>query len=111
MNRDDIIELLQVIQSYDNRDIGQTAIAAWYQTAQRGRWTKAAALEAVHTHFTNSTTWLMPGHVTTMVRAAMRQPAPAAEVLAIDKPIASDSVRRKAMAEIAKLAESKRIPE
>lgn len=111
MNHDEVIELLQVIQSYDNRSTSPLTIATWHEAAQRGRWTRAAALEAVHEHYATSTDWLMPGHVTTMVRAAMRQPAPAAEVLALDKPIASDDVRRKAMAEIAKLAESKRIPE
>lgn len=111
MNRNEIIELLQVVQSYDNRDIGQTTIAAWHEAAQRGRWTRAAALDAVHEHYATSTDWLMPGHVTPMVRAAMRQPAPASEVTAqLSKAPASEEVRNRAMAEIAKLAASKAMP-
>lgn len=111
MNHDEVIELLQVIQSYDNRSTSQLTIATWHEAAQRGRWTRAAALEAVHEHYATSTDWLMPGHVTTMVRAAMRQPAPAAEVTAqLCKAPASEEVRNRAMADIAKLAASKAMP-
>lgn len=49
-------------------------------------------------------------HVTPMVRAAMRQPAPSDELLELDKAPASEEVRGRAMAEIAKLAASKAMP-
>jgi hypothetical protein len=67
---DNIVELLQVAAAYDNRDIDAPMIAAWGEAARRQRWTFTEALEAVHQHYSQGVAWLMPGHVTQLIRRA-----------------------------------------
>lgn len=79
MTRNEIIDLLSVISAYDNRNASQAAVLAWEKAAELGRWTFSEALDAVHAHFTVSTAFLMPAHITDRIRAArqdaaMRQP-------------------------------------
>ena len=110
MNRDQIIRLLQVVQAYDNRTIDGITINAWATAAQIARWRPEAAEKAVHAHYATSTAWLMPGHVTEQIRLAARQPAPAEEVLALEKKPASPERRAELMAQIRKLADRKAMP-
>lgn len=63
-------QLLAVIMAYDNRKPGDNSVRAWSEAARRARWTFDEALEAVHAHYATETAWLMPGHVTTRIRAA-----------------------------------------
>lgn len=94
--------MLAIAMAYDNRKPGEANIAAWFTAADRGRWTYADAVEAVHDHYAKSPDFLMPAHVTAFVRAKMRQPAPASEAVAHlegARP-ASDETRQKAMEEM-----------
>jgi hypothetical protein len=111
MNRDQVIELLQVAHAYDNRKIDAIMVAAWSESARRARWTAHEATEAVHEHFAHTPgTYLMPGHVTERVRASRRQPAPVAELRALDPaPPASAEKRAEVMRMIRELADKKSV--
>ncbi|MEJ9078830.1 hypothetical protein WKY82_10450 [Gordonia malaquae] len=111
LDRDQVIDLLTVIAAYDRRSIGEGDIAAWAESARRAGWRFDDAVNAVHDHFADSSRWLMPGHVTERIRLARRQPAPAADVLALDKPRASESGRRQAQAMFAELARRSKMPD
>ncbi|MFE3105964.1 hypothetical protein [Nocardia tengchongensis] len=65
---DELVSLLQVITAYDNRSADAGTVAAWAEAARRQRWTFAEAIDAVHEHYSANTTWLMPGHVTQLIR-------------------------------------------
>ncbi len=65
-----------LVMAFDNRQVGETTISAWTEVAQRGRWTYDEAEEAVKEHFTESTDWLQPAHVTQRIREHRRQPPP-----------------------------------
>jgi hypothetical protein len=73
-------KLLAVAMAYDNRKPGDMNVMAWTEAANRGRWSFDAALEAIHQHYATNTAFLMPGHITTIVRSSMRQPSPVAEL-------------------------------
>ncbi|GGF38958.1 hypothetical protein [Williamsia phyllosphaerae] len=110
MTRDQIIELLQVIQSYDSRTIDELAIHTWGKAAEIGRWAPEPAAAAVHAHYADTTAWLMPGHITQAIRSAARQPAPVDEVVfALDKPVASPERRAELMAQIRQLGDKKAV--
>ncbi len=112
MDRDEIVQLLQVVQGYDSRNIDGLMVNNWLRVSQIGRWTLATAVEAVHQHFTSSTDWLMPGHITKRVRDAARQPAPVSEVLAVGgPPPASAETRERVLRLVRELAERKSIPQ
>lgn len=69
--------VLAAAMSYDNRKLpGVANRAAWAESARRASWTLEAAVEAVHQHYATSTEFLMPGHITALIRAERRQPAP-----------------------------------
>lgn len=74
MTEDEVLELLQIACEYDHRTIGRTDMMAWLDAATRGRWTAEAAQEAVREHYARSTSFVMPGHVTELLRAERRQP-------------------------------------
>ena len=82
LHRNQVIKLLQLAGSYDSRNPAQSMILAWEESATRGRWTFDEASEAIKNHYSNSTDFIMPGHITQLVRAArqaaaMREPLPA----------------------------------
>lgn len=111
MERDDVVNLLQTVAVYDGRKLDALVVAAWSEAASRARWTHAEALEAVHEHYSKSTAWLMPGHVTELLRASRRQPAPAGEVLALaGVDPASEERRAEVMAMVRQLADRKVVP-
>lgn len=109
MNRDEIVELLQVVTAYDNRNLDHLIVATWCEAARRANWRRESALEAIHAHYAGSTAWIMPGHVTEQIKAKSRQPAPVAELLELDKPVASPERRAELMAQIRKIADGKRV--
>lgn len=80
MNESEVRALLAAAMAYDNRKPGEANVAAWMEAANRGRWSFEDALEAVHQHHVTSTAFLMPAHITAIVRAKMRQPTPFAEL-------------------------------
>lgn len=71
----EIKHLLAAVMAYDNRKPGQAAVLAWTEAATRARWTFAEALEAVHQHYAESTEFLMPAHITRIVRNGRRADA------------------------------------
>lgn len=110
MERDEVVQLVQVIAAYDNRRIDELLIQTWSESARRARWTMAAATDAVHEHFARSTAWLMPGHVTEAIRTARRQPAPVDQVLELTgPPPASEERRAEVLALVRNLADRKAI--
>lgn len=70
--RRDAIDLVSTIIAYDNREDSDSVILAWREAGERARWTLPEALDAVHSHFAESTGWIMPGHVTERIRATRR---------------------------------------
>jgi len=107
VNEQQVRAVLATAMAYDNRRPGEANIAAWMEAADRGRWSFEAAVEAVHQHYATSTEFLMPAHVTKLVRSAMRQPGPVSEAVAHlegARP-ASEETRAKAMEEIRRFAD------
>ena len=72
MNADAVVDFVSAIVAYDNREPTRAALAAWQESATRGRWTLDEALDALHEHYAVSTEFVMPGHITSRVRAARR---------------------------------------
>ncbi|QJY46678.1 hypothetical protein [Pseudonocardia broussonetiae] len=74
---DEIKIVLAVAMSYDNRKLpGEANRMAWVEASRRANWTVDAAVEAVHEHYSARTDFVMPGHITQLIRAERRQPAP-----------------------------------
>ena len=76
---DEVLALLQVAQSYDNRNIDRIMQSSWLDAAHRARWDHVAAVTAVRAHYAESTDWIMPGHVTARIKAASKAPGYAPE--------------------------------
>ncbi len=74
MNEREVIDLVSLITAYDGRNAGEAELHAWSEAAKRGRWTYADAVDAVNDHFSESTAWLMPGHVTQRIRSKRSEP-------------------------------------
>jgi hypothetical protein len=92
MNRDDIIDLLTVIQAVTNRTVGEADVNLWYDFI--GDLDREAAMRAVRDHFRERTgVWLEPGFVSQRVRDAHRarveQEHTAREREAIDAKVAA----------------------
>jgi hypothetical protein len=72
MNDDEILNLLEIAQAFDKRTIGEPDVVAWTDSAKRGRWTYDEAQEVIKEYYARTTAerpWIMPSHVTNMVRA------------------------------------------
>jgi hypothetical protein len=67
MTRDEVIDLLSLMASYDRRTAGETEIAAWL--AAVGDLPFRDAWDAVIGHYRESTEWIMPAHVFRRVAA------------------------------------------
>lgn len=76
LSQDQVAALVAVAMAYDNRSPGEANLLAWAEAATRARWTFDAAREAIHEHYATSTDFLMPGHVTALIKQARRQPVP-----------------------------------
>jgi hypothetical protein len=112
VNEQEVRAVLATAMAYDNRRPGEANIAAWTEAADRGRWSFGAAVEAVHQHYATSTEFLMPAHVTRLVRSAMRQPGPVSDAVAHLEGAtpASEETRRRAMEAIRKFADKFKPP-
>lgn len=91
MTEDEIRGLLAAAMAYDNRRPGDANVAAWMESARRERWTFADALEAIHAHYARSAQFVMPGHVTELIRQERRQPAPVAGLLEPASPASEET--------------------
>ena len=67
MDRDDVIDLLAIISTVDNRDVTDADILVWHEHLER--FNKDDCLTAVMQHQQQSTAWLQPAHVVQRVRA------------------------------------------
>lgn len=94
--------LIAAAMAYDNRKPGEATVAAWAEAAKRAGWTYERALEAIHTHYARSTAFIMPGHITELVRAQASLP-PRVELPPANP--ASEETRRKAMDAIRRFAD------
>lgn len=74
MNETEIRTVYAVAMAYDNRKLSEANITAWWEQAIRNRWTLDDAREAIHEHHRTSTDFLMPAHITAIIRASRRQP-------------------------------------
>lgn len=102
MTRDEVIDLLTLVASFDRRTVGNTDVAAWKLAI--GDLGFAEAQAAVVAHFSVSTEWLAPAHVRQRVKAARadrlaRTPVDAPPAEAADNPhdyrrAVQDGVRR-----------------
>jgi hypothetical protein len=109
MTQDEVVELMKVITRYDNRPPSVEVAQAWYASANIAGWTLAEATEAVARHFTYSTEYLKPAHVTALIeerRHPRRDRADSISVRAAlpptDEPPASDEARAAAKALLAR---------
>lgn len=80
MNREEVTNLLAIVQTYDQRTVGETDVHAWHGTL--GDLPFGHCRDAVIQHFKGSTDRLMPAHVRKAVtatrnEAAMRALSPA----------------------------------
>lgn len=102
MNDEQIRRLLVAAMAYDNRKMpGEANVMAWSEAARRGRWTFESALDAIHAHYAEDTTFVMPGHVTARIRK-QRQTLPPVERRAIEAPPAQPETIRSIVASVAK---------
>lgn len=83
MTETEIRRLLAAAMAYDNRKPGEAAVMAWGEAAARAGWTFESALDAIHGHYSESTDFLMPGHVTVRIRKTRQLPGSVREVLAL----------------------------
>lgn len=75
MNMAEVKRLLAAAASFDNRQLQQSTALSWQQAARAGRWTFDEAQQAIVRHYTESTEFLRPGHITELVRADRRERA------------------------------------
>lgn len=74
MTEEDVRKLLGVVMAYDNRKPSVATLTAWTEQSERGRWTLDEAREAVHIHHSESTEWLMPAHITAILKRERQKP-------------------------------------
>lgn len=82
MTEQEVRALLAIAVSYDNRKPSLANITAWWEQADRNRWTFDEAREAIHAHHATSKEFLMPVHITAHIRSKRQLPgvfAPALE--------------------------------
>lgn len=109
MNREDVINLLSIATAYDNRNVGEATIEAWLAAAAQGRWSFAEAREAVIDHYTRSTEFLMPGHVTKWIKSRRQLQPPVSELQLEAAPPASEATRRQVMEMVRQLSARKSV--
>lgn len=74
MNADELTALLGRIQVLDNRQVDELTIQAWAPLMAHVVY--ADAVDAVNTHFVESTDYLQPAHIHQRVRAKHRAALP-----------------------------------
>lgn len=86
MTEAEIRQLYALVMSYDNRKFSEANITAWWQQAERNRWEFDEARQAIHQHHAESTEFLMPAHVTAIIKARRSQPQRIDETRQIEAP-------------------------
>lgn len=106
MTHNEIIDLLTAVSAFDNRRPNPAAVAAWGKAAELGRWTLAEALDAVTLHFADSTEYLMPAHITKLIRSSRQDRAMREEALAIEAGLVDPEAAARVQAVVAEMAKS-----
>jgi hypothetical protein len=71
MDREDVIDLLAIIQANDHRTVGDVDVELWQRMV--GNYTRDEAVDAIMAHIRDTPgVWLEPGHVVARVKAAQR---------------------------------------
>ncbi|MGH3934653.1 MAG: hypothetical protein ACRDS1_06710 [Pseudonocardiaceae bacterium] len=70
MTTAEVTKLLGLIAGYDRRTTGACDDLAWVAAAHAGGWTVDLAQRAVVEHYTHTTDWLMPAHITRRIAQA-----------------------------------------
>lgn len=78
-----IRHLLVMCMAFDNRKPSEAQAAAWAEAARIARWDFDDAKTAITEHYTESTDFCMPGHITSRIKANRRQPAPPTDAIAL----------------------------
>lgn len=65
LTRDDVVDILTACAGGDRRKVGETDVSFWFATL-RPDLDRQLCLEAVRSHYMNSTEWAMPGHINTL---------------------------------------------
>jgi hypothetical protein len=74
LTEDEIRRLYAIAMAYDNRKPSEAGISAWWEQSRRGRWEYNQAADAIHVHHMESTEYLMPAHVTAIIRRTRQTP-------------------------------------
>lgn len=89
MTEDEVVDLLAIAQVFDKRTVGEAEVTAWADSAHRGRWTFNEASEAIKDYYARTTAekpWIMPSHITHMVRAEREHRAMRAQTRELVQP-------------------------
>lgn len=99
MTQQEIRQLYAMVMSYDNRKLSEANLRAWWEQSHRNRWTLHEAIEAVQQHHAESSAFLMPAHVTELIRAKRRVP-PEHKPLELERPPAQPETVKSIMSEL-----------
>ncbi len=99
MTEEEIRRLYAIAMSYDNRKFSEANITAWWEQAERNRWGYDEAREAIHGHHARSTDFLMPAHITAIIKEEKRQPARIEELRRIEAAKPAEDPRIRAIVE------------
>lgn len=70
MHIEETSALLAKIQAFDNRNVDEAVLSAWFEVMEP--FTLKDSLEAVTDYFRTSTAWMMPAHVVERVQATQQ---------------------------------------
>jgi hypothetical protein len=70
MNIAETSMVLAKIQAFDNRNVDEAVLSAWFEVMEP--FTLKDSLEAVTNYFRASTAWMMPAHLVERVRATQQ---------------------------------------
>ncbi|OZC55106.1 hypothetical protein CH289_07905 [Rhodococcus sp. RS1C4] len=98
MTADQMTELLQKIQIIDNRQLDRLVLSQWLEAAHDASWTADEAHAALRYHRAQSTEYLVPAHLTKIIRERRRQPAPVGTLAITRGNPASEDRRNQVMA-------------
>lgn len=70
MHIEETSALLAKIQAFDNRNVDEAVLSAWFEVMEP--FTLKDSLDAVTDYFRTSTAWIMPAHVVERVQATQQ---------------------------------------
>lgn len=108
MTPDETKKLLAVVAAFDGRKPSEATAHAWHDTANRNRWTFPEAVEAVKAHYGANTEWIMPGHVTKMIKDRRQDQALRDTATELTQP---PSLPQRLVSAVKALAEGTRVPD